>query len=119
MLSSSRADVRQQGRLCPRVSMLVWWCRSCDQVSVRCRCCGCRDGESERLFRGTPADSHLPPTASLRRLAHKKVSNTFAVTLCKGILCNWLVCLAVWQVRRRPAALPPPAGAQPAMCHCR
>ncbi|KAL4420050.1 hypothetical protein ABPG77_007489 [Micractinium sp. CCAP 211/92] len=30
-------------------------------------------------------------------LAHKKVSHSFGVTLCKGILCNWLVCLAVWQ----------------------
>ncbi|KAL4440622.1 hypothetical protein ABPG75_003623 [Micractinium tetrahymenae] len=30
-------------------------------------------------------------------LAHKKVSHPFGVTLCKGILCNWLVCLAVWQ----------------------
>ncbi|PSC67641.1 formate nitrite transporter [Micractinium conductrix] len=30
-------------------------------------------------------------------LALKKVSHPFGVTLCKGILCNWLVCLAVWQ----------------------
>lgn len=30
-------------------------------------------------------------------LAHKKVSHSFGATFCKGILCNWLVCLAVWQ----------------------
>lgn len=30
-------------------------------------------------------------------LAHKKTSHSFAVTFVKGILCNWLVCLAVWQ----------------------
>ncbi|GFR51079.1 hypothetical protein Agub_g13405 [Astrephomene gubernaculifera] len=29
-------------------------------------------------------------------LAHKKTSATFGATVCKGILCNWLVNLAVW-----------------------
>ncbi|PRW05792.1 cytosolic phosphoglucose isomerase isoform A [Chlorella sorokiniana] len=30
-------------------------------------------------------------------LALSKTSHSFGVTFCKGILCNWLVCLAVWQ----------------------
>lgn len=30
-------------------------------------------------------------------LAHKKISYSFGATLVKGILCNWLVCMAVWQ----------------------
>lgn len=30
-------------------------------------------------------------------LAHKKTSYPWAVAFTKGILCNWLVCLAVWQ----------------------
>jgi len=29
-------------------------------------------------------------------LAVKKCSLTFAEALCRGILCNWLVCMAVW-----------------------
>jgi len=29
-------------------------------------------------------------------IATKKVSLTFVQALCKGILCNWLVCMAVW-----------------------
>lgn len=31
------------------------------------------------------------------KLAHGKTSHPFGVTVVKGILCNWLVCLAVWQ----------------------
>eukprot|EP00878_Enallax_costatus_P003944 GHUV01004165.1.p1 GENE.GHUV01004165.1~~GHUV01004165.1.p1 ORF type:complete len:364 (+),score=79.37 GHUV01004165.1:278-1369(+) len=30
-------------------------------------------------------------------LAYKKCSYSFGATLTKGILCNWLVCMAVWQ----------------------
>jgi formate/nitrite transporter FocA (FNT family) len=30
-------------------------------------------------------------------LALKKTSYSFGATLTKGILCNWLVCMAVWQ----------------------
>lgn len=30
-------------------------------------------------------------------LAHAKTSHPFGVTVIRGILCNWLVCLAVWQ----------------------
>lgn len=30
-------------------------------------------------------------------LALKKTSHSFGATLVKGILCNWLVCMAVWQ----------------------
>eukprot|EP00878_Enallax_costatus_P042132 GHUV01049174.1.p1 GENE.GHUV01049174.1~~GHUV01049174.1.p1 ORF type:complete len:143 (-),score=7.99 GHUV01049174.1:125-553(-) len=30
-------------------------------------------------------------------LALKKCSYSFGATLTKGILCNWLVCMAVWQ----------------------
>ena len=57
----------------------------------------------------SPSTLHFcpPPSAAPHRLARKKVSHSFGVTLCRGILCNWLVCLAVWQVRRggggRPA----------------
>eukprot|EP00930_Biecheleria_cincta_P018425 TRINITY_DN1435_c0_g2_i1.p1 TRINITY_DN1435_c0_g2~~TRINITY_DN1435_c0_g2_i1.p1 ORF type:complete len:347 (-),score=44.73 TRINITY_DN1435_c0_g2_i1:62-1102(-) len=30
------------------------------------------------------------------RIAMKKCSATFGVTLVKGVMCNWLVCMAVW-----------------------
>lgn len=30
-------------------------------------------------------------------LAKKKVGYSFCATMTKGILCNWLVCMAVWQ----------------------
>lgn len=40
--------------------------------------------------------STITPTFVIT-LAHKKTSMEFGVALCKGILCNWLVCLAVWQ----------------------
>ena len=40
----------------------------------------------------------LPGAASAApiAIATKKVSLTFTQALCKGILCNWLVCMAVW-----------------------
>ena len=34
--------------------------------------------------------------AAVVGIATSKVSLSFGVALCKGILCNWLVCLAVW-----------------------
>ena len=30
-------------------------------------------------------------------LAHKKTSYAFGTVLTRGILCNWLVCMAIWQ----------------------
>jgi formate/nitrite transporter FocA (FNT family) len=30
-------------------------------------------------------------------LALKKTSGSFGATVTRGILCNWLVCMAVWQ----------------------
>ena len=37
-----------------------------------------------------------PAAAAPIAIATKKVSLTFTQALCKGILCNWLVCMAVW-----------------------
>ena len=34
--------------------------------------------------------------AAVVGIATSKISLSFGVALCKGILCNWLVCLAVW-----------------------
>lgn len=57
-----------------------------------------------RAFRGLlrahrpPLLRPSPPSSTHNRLAQHKVEKPFGVVLCKGILCNWLVCLAVWQV---------------------
>mmetsp|Transcript_67922 Transcript_67922/g.153700 ORF Transcript_67922/g.153700 Transcript_67922/m.153700 type:complete len:296 (-) Transcript_67922:356-1243(-) len=37
-----------------------------------------------------------PASAAPIAIATKKCSLTFAEALCRGILCNWLVCMAVW-----------------------
>ena len=35
-------------------------------------------------------------TASVTKMALAKVSMSFTTLFAKGVLCNWLVCLAVW-----------------------
>jgi formate/nitrite transporter FocA (FNT family) len=42
-------------------------------------------------------DVFLHREAFTIELALKKTSYSFGATLTKGILCNWLVCMAVWQ----------------------
>lgn len=42
-------------------------------------------------------DVFLHREAFTIELAVKKTSYSFGATLTKGILCNWLVCMAVWQ----------------------
>ena len=39
----------------------------------------------------------LNNSPSIIALAESKVSSDWSVTLLKGILCNWFVCLALWQ----------------------
>lgn len=39
----------------------------------------------------------LNNSPSIITLAESKISNNWQVTLLKGILCNWFVCLALWQ----------------------
>lgn len=42
-------------------------------------------------------DVFLHREAFTIELALKKCSYSFLATMTKGILCNWLVCMAVWQ----------------------
>jgi len=46
------------------------------------------------LVAGTTASEAL--TASVTKMAVAKVSMGFTTLFAKGVLCNWLVCLAVW-----------------------
>jgi len=39
----------------------------------------------------------LDNSPSIIALAESKVSTNWAVTILKGVLCNWFVCLALWQ----------------------
>lgn len=42
-------------------------------------------------------DVFLHREAFTIELAHKKIGYSFGATLTKGILCNWMVCMAMWQ----------------------
>jgi formate/nitrite transporter FocA (FNT family) len=69
-------------------------CTQCLLIALRCFAAGC-------LFL-----VHLMVTGDVFDherykfpiyLAEKKCSYSFLATMTKGILCNWLVCMAVWQ----------------------
>jgi len=42
-------------------------------------------------------DNQILATETAKAIASSKVSKSFFTTFTRGILCNWLVCLAVWQ----------------------
>mmetsp|Transcript_39258 Transcript_39258/g.98794 ORF Transcript_39258/g.98794 Transcript_39258/m.98794 type:complete len:379 (+) Transcript_39258:96-1232(+) len=44
-----------------------------------------------------------PQVKAAQGIAHLKVSLPFGVAVAKGVLCNWLVCLAVWGALASPS----------------
>jgi nitrite transporter NirC len=52
------------------------------------------------LIRGTGLFSAAPPEHLLFAAAAKKMSLPFSELFFRGILCNWLVCLALWMASR-------------------